>query len=277
VAFASSLDKIGPLAGNVADAAAVVSVIAGHDENDSTSAAIDVPDYASETRKPVQGLRIGVPEDYFAEGIDAEVKEKVESGIELLERLGCKRIPLHMPHTDFATAVYYVLATAEASSNLARYDGVRYGLRVPGATLTEMYRNTRESGFGAEVKRRIMLGTYVLSSGYYDAYYLRAQSVRTLVARDFADAFKKTDVIVTPTAPTAAFGLGEKIADPLQMYLADIYTVTGSLAGVPGISVPCGKNRAGLPIGMQIFGPHFAEGRVLQVARAFEEAGGFGL
>ena len=277
VAFASSLDKIGPLAGNVADTAALMSVIAGHDENDSTSAAVDVPDYASETQRPIQGLRIGVPEDYFAEGIDPEVKEKVQSGIALLERLGCKRIPLHMPHTDFATAVYYVLATAEASSNLARYDGVRYGLRVPGATVTEMYRNTREGGFGAEVKRRIMLGTYVLSSGYYDAYYLRAQSVRTLVARDFADAFKKADVILTPTAPTAAFGLGEKIADPLQMYLADIYTVTGSLAGVPGISVPCGKNRAGLPIGMQIFGPHFAEGRVLQVARAFEEAGGFGL
>jgi aspartyl-tRNA(Asn)/glutamyl-tRNA(Gln) amidotransferase subunit A len=277
VAFASSLDKIGPLAGNVADAAAVMSVIAGHDEHDSTSAAVDVPDYASEARRPIQGLRIGVPEDYFAEGIDPEVKEKVQSAIALLERLGCKRIPLHMPHTDFATAVYYVLATAEASSNLARYDGVRYGLRVPGATLTEMYRNTREAGFGAEVKRRIMLGTYVLSSGYYDAYYMRAQSVRTLVARDFDDAFKKADVIVTPTAPTAAFGLGEKIADPLQMYLADIYTVTGSLTGVPGISVPCGKNRTGLPIGMQIFGPHFAEGRVLQVARAFEEAGGFGL
>jgi aspartyl-tRNA(Asn)/glutamyl-tRNA(Gln) amidotransferase subunit A len=277
VAFASSLDKIGPLAGNVADAAAVMSVIAGHDENDSTSTAVDVPDYASEARRPIQGLRIGVPEDYFAEGIDPEVKEKVQSAIALLERLGCKRIPLHMPHTDFATAVYYVLATAEASSNLARYDGVRYGLRVPGATLTEMYRNTREAGFGAEVKRRIMLGTYVLSSGYYDAYYMRAQSVRTLVARDFDDAFKKADVIVTPTAPTAAFGLGEKIADPLQMYLADIYTVTGSLTGVPGISVPCGKNRTGLPIGMQIFGPHFAEGRVLQVARAFEEAGGFGL
>ncbi|HEY6903833.1 MAG TPA: Asp-tRNA(Asn)/Glu-tRNA(Gln) amidotransferase subunit GatA [Candidatus Acidoferrales bacterium] len=277
VAFASSLDKIGPLAGNVADAAAIISVIAGHDENDSTSAAIAVPDYASETRRPIQGLRIGVPEDYFAEGIDPEVKERVQSAIALLEGLGCKRIPLNMPHTDFATAVYYVLATAEASSNLARYDGVRYGLRVPGTTLTEMYRNTRESGFGAEVKRRIMLGTYVLSSGYYDAYYLRAQSVRTLVARDFADAFKKADVIITPTAPSAAFGLGEKTADPLQMYLADIYTVTGSLAGVPGISVPCGKNKAGLPIGMQIFGPHFAEGRVLQVARAFEEAGGFAL
>lgn len=276
VAFASSLDKIGPLAGNIADATSVISAIAGHDENDSTSAPVDVSDYASETRKPIQGLRIGVPEDYFAEGIDPEVKEKVQSGIALLERLGCKRVPLRMPHTDFATAVYYVLATAEASSNLARYDGVRYGLRVPGATLTEMYRNTRQGGFGAEVKRRIMLGTYVLSSGYYDAYYLRAQSVRTLVARDFADAFNKADVIVTPTAPTAAFGLGEKTADPLQMYLADIYTVTGSLAGVPGISVPCGKNKTGLPIGMQIFGPHFAEGRVLQVARAFEEAGGFG-
>ncbi|HEY6443934.1 MAG TPA: Asp-tRNA(Asn)/Glu-tRNA(Gln) amidotransferase subunit GatA [Candidatus Acidoferrales bacterium] len=272
VAFASSLDKIGPLAGNVADAAMIMSVIAGHDENDSTSAAVDVPDYSSETQRPIQGLRIGVPEDYFAEGIDPEVKEKVQSGIALLERLGCKRIPLHMPHTDFATAVYYVLATAEASSNLARYDGVRYGLRVPGSTLTEMYRNTRERGFGAEVKRRIMLGTYVLSSGYYDAYYLRAQSVRTLIARDFTDGFKKADVIVTPTAPTAAFRLGEKTADPLQMYLADIYTVTGSLAGVPGISVPCGKNKAGLPIGMQIFGPHFAEGRVLQVARAFEES-----
>ena len=276
VAFASSLDKIGPLAGNVADAAAVISAIAGHDENDSTSAPVDVPDYASESQKSIQGLRIGIPEDYFAEGIDPEVKEKVQSGIALLERLGCKRIPLHMPHTDYAIAAYYIIATAEASSNLARYDGVRYGLRVPGVTLAEMYRNTREGGFGAEVKRRIMLGTYVLSSGYYDAYYLRAQSVRTLIARDFADAFKKADVIVTPTAPTAAFGLGEKTADPLQMYLADIYTVTGSLAGVPGISVPCGKNKAGLPIGMQIFGPHFAEGRVLQVGRAFEEAGGFG-
>jgi aspartyl-tRNA(Asn)/glutamyl-tRNA(Gln) amidotransferase subunit A len=277
VAFASSLDKIGPLARNIADAAAVLAVIAGHDENDSTSAAVDVPDYAGDVDKPIQGLRIGVPEDYFAEGIDQEVKEKVQSGIALLERLGCKRVPLHMPHTDYAIAAYYIIATAEASSNLARYDGVRYGLRAPGATLIEMYRNTRERGFGPEVKRRIMLGTYVLSSGYYDAYYLRAQSVRTMIARDFADAFQKVDVIVTPTAPTAAFGIGEKTSDPLQMYLADIYTVTGSLAGVPGISVPCGKNRAGLPIGMQIFGPHFAEGKVFQIARAFEKAGGFGI
>ena len=274
IAFASSLDKIGPFAGNVADAAAVMSVIAGHDENDSTSAPVPVPDYAAETRKPVQGLRIGVPEDYFGAGLDAEVKEKVEAGIALLERLGCRRIPLRMPHTDYAVATYYILATAEARSNLARYDGVRYGLRAPGATLTEMYRQTRERGFGPEVKRRIMLGTYALSAGYYDAYYLRAQSVRALIARDFADAFQKVDAIITPTAPTAAFRLGEKTSDPLQMYLADIYTVTGSLAGVPGISVPCGKTKAGLPVGMQVFGPHFNEGWVLQIAHAFEQAGG---
>jgi len=180
-----------------------------------------------------------------------------------------------MPHTDYAIATYYIVATAEASSNLARYDGVRYGLRIPGASLGEMYRKTRERGFGPEVKRRIMLGTYVLSAGYYDAYYLRAQKVRSLIARDFADAFQKVDVIITPTAPTPAFRLGEKTADPLQMYLADIYTVTGSLAGVPGISVPCGKTNAGLPVGMQILAPHFGETRVLQVARAFEKAGGF--
>jgi aspartyl-tRNA(Asn)/glutamyl-tRNA(Gln) amidotransferase subunit A len=274
IAFASSLDKIGPFAGNVADAAAVLSVIAGHDENDSTSAPVPVPDYRVEIDKPIQGLRIGVPEDYFGAGLDPEVKEKVQAGIALLERLGCRRVPLRMPHTDYAIATYYILATAEASSNLARFDGVRYGLRVPGATLTEMYRQTRERGFGPEVKCRIMLGTYALSAGYYDAYYLRAQSVRTLIARDFADAFQKVDAIITPTAPTTAFRLGEKTADPLQMYLADIYTVTGSLAGVPGISVPCGRTTTGLPVGMQIFGPHFKEGSVLQIAHSFEQAGG---
>jgi aspartyl-tRNA(Asn)/glutamyl-tRNA(Gln) amidotransferase subunit A len=275
IAFASSLDRIGPLTQNVTDAATVMSVIAGHDANDSTSASVPVPDYGAELEKPVQGLRIGVPEDYFGEGLDQEVRGKVLAGIALLEKLGCRRIPLQMPHTDFAIATYYIVATAEASSNLARYDGVRYGLRVPGTTLGEMYRKTRERGFGPEVKRRIMLGTYVLSAGYYDAYYLRAQKVRSLIARDFADAFQKVDAIITPTAPTPAFRLGEKTADPLQMYLADIYTVTGSLAGVPGISVPCGKTKSGLPIGMQIFAPHFAEGRVLQLARAFEQAGGF--
>ena len=277
VAFASSLDKIGPFATNIDDAATVLSVIAGHDASDSTSAAVPVQNYAAEMEKPVEGLRIGIPEDYFGAGLDPEVNEKVQAGIALLERLGCRRIPLHMPHTDFATAAYYIIATAEASSNLARYDGVRYGLRVPGATLTEMYRKTRSRGFGSEVKRRIMLGTYVLSAGYYDAYYLRAQKVRALIARDFADAFQKVDVIVTPTAPTPAFRLSEKTADPLQMYLADIYTVTGSLAGVPGISIPSGKTKAGLPVGLQIFGSHFREDRVLQISRAFEKAGGYSI
>jgi aspartyl-tRNA(Asn)/glutamyl-tRNA(Gln) amidotransferase subunit A len=249
--------------------------MAGHDVNDSTSAAVAVPDYASEARKGLAGLRIGVPEDYFGEGLDQEVQAKVQAGIALLEKLGCKRVPLKMPHTDYAIAAYYIVATAEASSNLARFDGVRYGLRVAGGTLMDMYRTTREAGFGPEVKRRIMLGTYALSAGYYDAYYLRAQKVRSLIARDFADAFDKVDVILTPTTPTPAFKLGEKTADPLQMYLADIYTVTGSLAGVPGMSVPCGKTAAGLPIGLQIFGPHFEEGKILRLARGFEQAGGF--
>jgi aspartyl-tRNA(Asn)/glutamyl-tRNA(Gln) amidotransferase subunit A len=277
IAFASSLDRIGPFATNISDVATVMAVIAGRDSNDSTSAAVLVPNYADQVESPVQGLRIGIPEDYFGEGIDPEVKAKVQAGIALLEKLGCKRVPLHMPHTDYAIATYYIVATAEASSNLARYDGVRYGLRVPGATLMEMYRKTRERGFGPEVKRRIMLGTYALSSGYYDAYYLRAQKVRALIAQDFSDAFQKVDAIITPTAPNPAFKLGEKTADPLEMYLADIYTVTGSLAGVPGISVPCGKTKAGLPVGMQIFGPHFGEARMLQLARAFEKSDGFSI
>ena len=277
IAFASSLDRIGPFATNINDAATVMSIIAGHDSNDSTSASVSVPDYLAEMEKPVTGLRIGVPEDYFGEGLDSEVKAKVQAGIALLEKLGCRRVPLKMPHTDYAIATYYVVATAEASSNLARYDGVRFGLRVQGSTLMDMYRKTRERGFGPEVKRRIMLGTYALSSGYYDAYYLRAQKVRSLIARDFSNAFEKVDAILTPTAPIPAFKLGEKTADPLQMYLADIYTVTGSLAGIPGISVPCGKTAAGLPIGMQIFASHFGEARILQLARAFEKAGGFAI
>jgi aspartyl-tRNA(Asn)/glutamyl-tRNA(Gln) amidotransferase subunit A len=277
IAFASSLDRIGPFATNIADAAAVLGTIAGYDPLDSTSAQIAVPSYAQEMEKDLAGLRIGVPEDYFGAGLDPEVRQRVEAGIALLEKLGCQRIPLKMSHTDYAIATYYIIATAEASSNLARYDGVRYGLRVPGATLMDMYRKTREQGFGAEVKRRIMLGTYALSAGYYDAYYLRAQKVRTLIFQDFADAFLKCDLIVTPTMPTPAFRLGEKTADPLQMYLADIYTVTGSLAGVPGISIPCGKTRSGLPIGLQIFGSHFGEARMLQAARQFEKAGGFSI
>jgi aspartyl-tRNA(Asn)/glutamyl-tRNA(Gln) amidotransferase subunit A len=275
IAFASSLDRIGPFTTNVADSAAVLSAIAGHDPADSTSASTPVSDYSAEARKPLAGLRVGVAEEYFGAGLDAGVKGKIEAGIRMLEGLGCVRVPIRMPHTEYAIATYYIVATAEASSNLARYDGVRYGLRVPGTTLMDMYRKTREQGFGPEVKRRIMLGTYALSAGYYDAYYLRAQKVRALIARDFSEAFGKVDVIITPTTPTPAFKLGEKTADPLQMYLADIYTVTGSLAGIPGISVPCGTVEAGLPVGMQIFGSHFDEGKILRVAAAFETAGGF--
>jgi aspartyl-tRNA(Asn)/glutamyl-tRNA(Gln) amidotransferase subunit A len=277
IAFASSLDRIGPFGTVSDDVAAVLGVMAGRDPCDSTSAAVPVPPMRASGEASLKGVKIGVPEQYFGAGLDAEVRAKIEAGIGLLEKLGCQRVPIQMPHTDYAIATYYIIATAEASSNLARYDGVRYGLRVPGATLTEMYRKTRERGFGPEVKRRIILGTYVLSAGYYDAYYLRAQKVRSLIARDFADAFLKVDAIVTPTSPTPAFKLGEKTADPLQMYLADIYTVTGSLAGVPGISVPCGKTRAGLPVGLQVFGSQFGEPRVLQIAGAFENAGGFAI
>jgi aspartyl-tRNA(Asn)/glutamyl-tRNA(Gln) amidotransferase subunit A len=275
IAFASSLDRIGPFTTNIADSASVLSVIAGHDAADSTCAPASVPNYSSEMRRPLAGLKIGVPAEYFGPGLDPEVRSKIESGIGLLEKLGCQPVAIRMAHTDYAIATYYIVATAEASSNLARYDGVRYGLRVSGNTLMDMYRKTREQGFGPEVKRRIMLGTYALSAGYYDAYYLRAQKVRALIARDFSQAFEQVDAIITPTTPTAAFKLGEKTSDPLQMYLADIYTVTGSLAGIPGMSVPCGQTKAGLPVGMQIFGSHFGEARILQLAHSFEAAGGF--
>ncbi|MBI3404462.1 MAG: Asp-tRNA(Asn)/Glu-tRNA(Gln) amidotransferase subunit GatA [Acidobacteria bacterium] len=283
IAFASSLDRIGPFAHSVTDLAAVMQAMAGRDAKDSTSAELPVPDYGAEIVKPVKGLRLGIPKEYFAPGMDAGVRTKVEAGIERLRALGCQTIEIQMPHTDYAIATYYIVATAEASSNLARYDGVRYGLRVNGGgTLMEMYRATRGKGFGPEVKRRIMLGTYALSSGYYDAYYLKAQKVRSLIARDFAEAFEKVDLIVAPTSPVPAFKLGERTADPLQMYLADIYTVPGSLAGVPAISVPCGKTpnnssnaTGGLPVGLQIIGRHFDEGGVLRLAHAFESAGGF--
>jgi aspartyl-tRNA(Asn)/glutamyl-tRNA(Gln) amidotransferase subunit A len=274
IAFASSLDRIGPFTRSVRDAATVLSVIAGRDPLDSTSADVPVDDYSKALHESVRGMRIGIPTDYFGEGMQPAVRDKVEAGIALLERLGCRRVPLRMAHTEYAVATYYLLATAEASSNLARFDGVRYGLRVPGATLIEMYRKTRGRGFGAEVKRRIMLGTYALSAGYYDAYYLKAQKVRSLIAKDFAQAFEQADVIVTPTSPVAAFRLGERTSDPMAMYLADIYTVTGSLAGVPGISVPCGKTPEGLPVGLQVYGPAFGEGRMLQLAHAFEREGG---
>jgi aspartyl-tRNA(Asn)/glutamyl-tRNA(Gln) amidotransferase subunit A len=274
IAFASSLDRIGPLARNVRDVASILSVMAGKDPRDSTSADVPVADYGASLDEPVRGMRIGVPTDYFGAGLDPQVKERVESAVTALERLGCRRVPLRMPHTDYAVATYYLIATAEASSNLARYDGVRYGVRVPGATLMEMYRKTRGRGFGAEVKRRIMLGTYALSAGYYDAYYLKAQRVRALIAQDFAEAFEQVDAIVTPTSPVPAFRLGERTEDPLAMYLADIYTVTGSLAGVPGISVPAGKTSEGLPVGLQIFGPAFGEAQMLRLAHAFEQASG---
>src|SRR6202040_895496 len=274
IAFASSLDRIGPFATNVKDVAAILQTIAGRDPDDSTSTTAPVPVYTDEIQKPVKGLRIGIPPDYFGDGMDSGVRDKVEKGMELLKRLGCQPVDIRMPHTDYAIATYYIIATAEASSNLARYDGVRYGLRVDDPTLIGMYRKTRGAGFGAEVKRRIVLGTYVLSAGYYDAYYLKGQKVRALIAQDFRDAFTKVGVIVTPTSPVPPFKIGERVNDPLQMYLADIYTVTGSLAGIPGISVPCGKVCGKLPVGLQIFGPAFGETRVLQLAHAFEQAGG---
>jgi aspartyl-tRNA(Asn)/glutamyl-tRNA(Gln) amidotransferase subunit A len=277
IAYASSLDRIGPFAHNVRDTATVMSVIAGRDPRDATSASVPVPDYAAGLGRPLHGLRIGIPDDYFGEGIDPDVRKQIDAGIGLLETLGCRRVSIRMPNTEYAVAAYYIIATAEASSNLARYDGVRYGPRVSGSTLTEMYQKTRGRGFGAEVKRRIVLGTYVLSAGYYDAYYLKGQKVRALIARDFRDAFEKVDAIVTPTSPVPAFRIGERTANPLQMYLADIYTVTGSLAGVPGISVPGGKTPSGLPVGLQIYGPAFGEDRVLHMAHAFEQAGGSAL
>lgn len=271
IAFASSLDHIGPLTRTVRDAAIVLRVIAGHDPMDSTSAKRPVPDYEQELDRPVKGLRLGVPKEYFGEGLDAEVGAAVEATIARLSKEGAEIVPISLPHTPYAVPTYYVLATAEASANLARYDGVRYGYRSARArTLSDVYRLSRDEGFGAEVKRRIMLGTYALSAGYYDAYYLKAQKVRTLLTRDFQTAFQNVDAIVTPTAPTPAFKIGEKADDPLAMYLADIYTVTGDLAGVPGISVPCGNTRSGLPIGLQVLGRHFDEGTVLRVAQAVE-------
>jgi len=273
IAFASSLDHIWPLARTVKDAAMVLSAIAGRDPMDSTSANVPVPDYVGELEKPVRGLKIGVAKEYLGEGLDGAVCKAVEAAIQKLASLGCEVVPVSLPHTASAIPTYYIVATAEASSNLARFDGVRYGYRARDAsTLSDMYRRTRDQGFGAEVKRRIMLGTYALSAGYYDAYYLKAQKVRTLLTRDFEEAFRKVDVIVTPTSPTAAFKLGEKANDPLAMYLADIYTVTADLAGIPGISIPCGETREKLPIGLQILGRHFDEATILRLAHAYEQA-----
>jgi aspartyl-tRNA(Asn)/glutamyl-tRNA(Gln) amidotransferase subunit A len=273
IAFASSLDHIGPFANTVKDAALMLRTIAGRDPMDSTSADLPVPDYVAELEKPVRGLKVGVAKEYFGSGLDAEVRAAVEAAIQKLAALGCEIVPVTLPNTEYAIPAYYIVATAEASANLARFDGVRYGFRARGArTLAEMYRETRDRGFGMEVKRRIMLGTYALSAGYYDAYYLKAQKVRTLLTRDFDEAFKKVDVIAAPTAPTPAFRLGEKVDDPLAMYLADIYTVTANLAGIPGISVPCGENHEKLPIGLQLFARHFDEATLLRVAHGYEQS-----
>jgi aspartyl-tRNA(Asn)/glutamyl-tRNA(Gln) amidotransferase subunit A len=273
IAFASSLDRVGPFAANVRDAATVLSVIAGQDAADATSSSALVPDYAAESDKGVEGLQIGVPQEYFAEGLDPEVREQIEKGIESLKRAGCSVKPISLPHTRYAIPTYYLVATAEASANLARFDGVRYGYRSPSSsTLSDMYSHSRDEAFGSEVKRRIMLGTYALSAGYYDAYYLKAQKVRRLLAEEFARAFADVDAIVTPTAPTAAFKLGEKTGDPLAMYLADIYTVTASLAGICGVTLPCGATKAGLPVGMQVLASHMQESTAFRVARAVEAA-----
>jgi aspartyl-tRNA(Asn)/glutamyl-tRNA(Gln) amidotransferase subunit A len=273
IAFASSLDNIGPFAKTAKDAAIMLRTIAGRDPMDSTSADLPVPDYPAELEKHTRGMRVGVAKEYFGEGLEPETRAAIEAALQKLAGLGCEIVDVSLPHTKYAIPAYYLVATAEASSNLARFDAVRYGHRANRVRgLSDMYRRSRDEGFGAEVKRRIMLGTYALSAGYYDAYYLKAQRVRTLLTNDFVEAFKKVDVIIGPTSPTPAFKLGEKVDDPLAMYLADIYTVTANLAGIPGISIPVGNSKENLPIGMQIFGKHFDEATILRVAHAYEKA-----
>jgi aspartyl-tRNA(Asn)/glutamyl-tRNA(Gln) amidotransferase subunit A len=272
IAYASSLDQVGPLARDVADVAVVLEAIAGHDPADSTASPRPVPSYLTALDGTVRGLRLGLPREYFVEGMQPEVQAGVRAAVDELERLGARIEPVSLPHTEYAIATYYLIATAEASSNLARYDGVRYGLREPRPVLGEMYEATRAAGFGAEVKRRIMLGTYALSAGYYDAYYLKAQRVRTLIRMDFQKALESCDALVTPVAPTTAFRLGEKTADPLTMYLSDIFTISVNLAGLPALALPCGFDRAGLPIGLQVIGRPFEESTVLRVGHAYEQA-----
>jgi aspartyl-tRNA(Asn)/glutamyl-tRNA(Gln) amidotransferase subunit A len=276
VAFASSLDQIGPMTKDTRDAAILLKAVAGHDPLDSTSADVPVPDYEAGLTGDIQGLRVGIPSEYFIPGMDPEVERAVQDAIRVLEKLGATRESISLPHTGYAVAAYYLIATAEASSNLARYDGVKYGYRTAKSDhLIDMYMKTRREGFGPEVKRRIMLGTYALSAGYYDAYYLKALKVRTLIRQDFIEAYKRCDVLVTPTSPTPAFKLGEKTDDPLQMYLSDIFTISANLAGVPGINVPCGFTRSGLPIGLQIIGKPFDEATILKVAHAYQQATGW--
>ena len=273
IAFASSLDQIGPFTRDVEDCAIMMNVLAGYDPKESTSVRAEVPDYRQFIGRDVQGWRIGIPEEYFIEGIDPEVSAAVRNAVETIRRCGASIVEISLPHTRYCVAVYYIIAPAEASSNLARYDGVRYGFRAADARdLAEMYQMSRRQGFGAEVKRRIMIGTYALSAGYYDAYYGKASQVRALIRRDFDEAFTKCDAILTPTSPTPAFRLGEKTDDPPQMYLSDIFTISANLAGIPGISVPCGFSASGLPIGVQFLAGHFEEGKLLQLASAYEKS-----
>ncbi len=273
IAYASSLDQVGPLTDNVEDCAIMLGAIAGYDPLDSTSIDCPVPDYQKELTGDIKGMRIGLPKEYFIDGLDPEVKSAIDAAIQTYTDLGAEMVEISLPHTDYAVACYYLIATAEASSNLARYDGVRYGERVdPGNGLIEMYRQTRAAGFGDEVKRRIMLGTYALSSGYYDAYYLKAQKVRTMIRQDFLDVFATVDAILTPVAPTPAFSIGEKTDDPLQMYLSDIFTIPVNLAGTCAMSLPAGFSTSGLPIGQQLIGKPFAEETILRIGHAFEQA-----
>lgn len=272
IAFASSMDQVGPLTKDVRDAALLLEAIAGHDPADSTSVSRPVPKYSEALNREVKGLRVGVPKEYFVPGMQSLVEKATRDAVRELAKQGAQIEDVGLPYTEYAVAVYYIVATAEASSNLARYDGMRFGHRAQAKDLTDTYMISRDEGFGAEVKRRIMLGTYALSAGYYDAYYLKAQKVRTLIKRDFDEAFKRCDVIVTPTAPTTAFKLGEKTQDPLQMYLSDIYTISTNLAGLPALSLPCGFDSEGMPIGLQIIGKHFDESTILRVAYGYEQA-----
>jgi aspartyl-tRNA(Asn)/glutamyl-tRNA(Gln) amidotransferase subunit A len=272
VAYASSLDQVGPFAKTVRDAAILLREIAGIDPSDSTCSARAVPDYELALTGEVKSTRIGVPREFFVEGMQPEVEAAVRSALQQYESSGARVLEISLPHTDYAVAAYYLIATAEASANLARYDGIRYGLRVEADNTLDLYSRTRARGFGTEVKRRIMLGTFALSAGYYDAYYLKAQKVRTLIRQDFERAFEHCDFIVTPVAPTTAFKLGEKTADPLQMYLSDIFTISVNLAGLPGLSVPCGYDRGGMPIGLQLIGPPFGEEIILRAADAYENS-----
>lgn len=277
VAFASSLDQIGPFTKDVEDCAIMMNILAGYDPRESTSVPADVPDYRQFLSRGIGGWKVGIPKEYFIEGIDAEVRDAIQQTIKVIEGMGAKCIEVSLPHTEYCLAVYYIIAPAEASSNLARYDGVKYGFRsLDGRDLMEMYKKSRSAGFGAEVKRRIMLGTYVLSSGYYDAYYKKASQVRALIKQDFDEAFKQCDVLLTPTTPTPAFKIGEKTDDPLQMYLSDIFTISTNLAGIPGMVVPCGFTRAGLPVGVQFLAGHFEEGKLIQIAAAYEKNANLG-